>query len=77
MPLDEERVRPWLRLGRTVALFVVGIAGVIHETVVSHGERPTLLILFAAMIGLPFALKADEGSKAPAAPEKQPEKRDA
>jgi hypothetical protein len=45
---------------RDVALFVAGLAGVFHETVVASGERPTLLILFAAMMGLPAFLRADE-----------------
>lgn len=61
--MDVDRFRPALRLGRDVTLFVGGIAGIVHETVVAHSERPTLLILFSAMIGLPFAIKADQGSK--------------
>ena len=45
---------------RDVALFAGGIIGVIHETVVTSGERPTLLILFAAMMGLPLMLRKDD-----------------
>jgi len=41
-------------------LFVVGILGVAHETLVSNSERPTLLLLFAAMVGLPAFLAKDE-----------------
>lgn len=41
-------------------LFLGGLAGVIHETVLSDAERPTLLLLFAAMMGLPAFLRADE-----------------
>jgi hypothetical protein len=33
------------------------MAGVAHETLLSHAERPTLLILFAAMMGLPAFLQ--------------------
>jgi hypothetical protein len=44
---------------RDVILFMAGLAGVIHETAVSATERPTLLLLFAAMMGLPAFLRAD------------------
>lgn len=45
---------------RDAALFMGGMAGVFHETVLQTGERPTLLILFAAMMGLPAFLRADQ-----------------
>lgn len=45
---------------RDMALFAVGLAGVFHETLVATKERPTLLILFAAMLGLPAFLKSDK-----------------
>lgn len=45
---------------RDVAIFGMGLVGIIHETFFSHGERPTLLLLFAAMIGLPAFLRMDE-----------------
>lgn len=48
---------------RDVALFVGGVAGVIHETVLSETERPTLLLLFAAMLGLPAFLRSDDKGK--------------
>lgn len=49
----------WPRL-RDILLFTGGAAGVIHETVLRNGpERPTLLILFAAMLGLPAFLAGD------------------
>jgi hypothetical protein len=35
------------------------MAGVFHETVISTAERPTLLLLFAAMMGLPAFFRAD------------------
>lgn len=54
---------------RDVALFVGGLAGVAHETLVAKSERPTLLLLFAAMMGLPAFLRADDKrDDAPAAP---------
>jgi hypothetical protein len=38
-------------------LFLGGLAGVLHETAFTQSERPTLLILFAAMMGLPAFLR--------------------
>jgi len=45
---------------RDPVLFLGGLAGVAHETVLSSADRPTLLILFAAMLGLPAFLRSDE-----------------
>ena len=53
---------PSARLTQKGVLFVVGLLGVAHETLISEADRPTLLLLFAAMIGLPAFLKADEKS---------------
>lgn len=49
-----------LRISRDTVLFVAGLAGVAHELLVTQGERPTLLLLFAAMVGLPAFLRGDE-----------------
>lgn len=51
-------------------LFVAGVLGVAHETLGDQPERPTLLILFAAMMGLPAFLSksAPAAPDAPAAP---------
>lgn len=49
-----------LRQIRSGILFVVGLGGIGYETIVEHTERPTLLLLFAAMIGLPAFLRLDE-----------------
>lgn len=48
------------RFTQKSVLFVVGLLGVGHETLVSEADRPTLLLLFAAMIGLPAFLRQDE-----------------
>ena len=48
---------------RDLTLFVGGLAGVIHETVFTDLERPALLILFAAMMGLPAFLRSDERTR--------------
>ena len=41
---------------RNVLLFFGGLLGVLHETLTNHGERPTLLLLFAAMMGIAVGL---------------------
>ena len=71
--ITEPELRSWLRLARSVALFVGGFAGVAYETVVSHAERPTLLVLFTAMMGLPFALRADEKTQQTPPPAPKPD----
>ena len=53
--------RRWPKLTRDGAIFVVGLGGIIYETLIHSGEpREPLLIVFAAMIGLPAFLRADE-----------------
>jgi hypothetical protein len=48
----------WLAV-RDTALFLGGFAGAIHETLLSGSDRPDLLILYAAMMGLPAFLESD------------------
>jgi hypothetical protein len=55
-----DRHRRQIRLSRDSLLFLAGLAGVAHETLIANVERPTLLLLFAAMIGLPAFLRHDE-----------------
>lgn len=45
---------------RDAILFIVGLAGIIYVTLTNGGDRPTLLVLFGAMIGLPAFLRTDE-----------------
>jgi len=54
-----------LRRLRSIILFVVGLGGIGYEVVVDHGERPTLLILLGAMVGLPAFLRVDEKRRPP------------
>lgn len=56
---NERLARTWPAV-RDVLLFFGGMAGFAHETVIQAGERPSLLILCAAMMGLPAFLRADE-----------------
>lgn len=48
------------RVTRNLVLFIFGLGGITYETVADHSDRPTLLILFGAMVGLPPILRADE-----------------
>jgi hypothetical protein len=41
-------------------LFFGGLAGVANEAIFQNAERPTLLLLYAAMMGLPAFLRADD-----------------
>lgn len=50
-------------LTRDVVIFVVGLLGIAHETVIVETERPFLLALFAAMIGLTGFLRAEDERK--------------
>lgn len=45
---------------RDTILFGSGLLGVMYETVVEKADRPVLLLLLAAMMGLPVVLRADE-----------------
>lgn len=48
---------------RDILLFLGGLVGVLHETVATNTERPALLVLFAAMMGLPAFFRADESRR--------------
>jgi hypothetical protein len=45
------------RIVRDFTLFTVGLLGVVHETYWTNFDRPGLLVLFAAMMGLPAFLR--------------------
>lgn len=47
------------RLSRDIIVFMTGLLGVVHETVIANTERPGLLLLFAAMMGLPLYLRGN------------------
>lgn len=44
---------------RDIILFFSGLGGVVHETFFQSVDRPELLVMFAAMMGLPAFLQAD------------------
>lgn len=71
-----KRRRPH-HLTRDGGLYAMGLAGIAYEIVIDHTERPTLLILLGAMVGLPSILKLDEKRSAPKEeppPQEQPQK---
>jgi hypothetical protein len=45
---------------RATLLFGGGLAGAAYVTLIDQTDRPTLLILFGAMMGLPLFLRSDE-----------------
>lgn len=47
-------------VARDTVLLVVGLLGVAHETLLRAADRPTLLLMFGAMIGLPSFLGKDK-----------------
>lgn len=53
---------------RDIALFVFGLAGIAHETLIARAERPSLLLLFAAMLGLPAFFPDPRGADGEAPP---------
>lgn len=59
--MDKWEVRRILRQDvRDAVLFLSGLGGVVHETLISPEPREVLLIVFAAMMGLPAFLRMDE-----------------
>jgi hypothetical protein len=54
----------WVRrVTRDTVLFIGGLAGIAHETLLATSQRTELLLLFAAMVGLPAFLRADDRKK--------------
>lgn len=60
--------RPTFLQIRSAVLFAGGMAGVAYVTLLDNTDRPTLLILFAAMLGLPLFLHSDERRPPPLPP---------
>ena len=48
---------------RDTILFLAGLLGVLHQTVISDMAQWPLLVTFSAMMGLPVVLRKDEGGK--------------
>ena len=54
------RRRRHYRITRDGVLFASGLLGVTHETFFSASERPFLLTVFGAMMGMPLFIRMDE-----------------
>jgi len=51
----------WNKITRDLVLFSVGLCLILNEALLRSGpERPSLLIVFSGMIGLPAFLRYDE-----------------
>ena len=54
-----KKLPPWPVIRSTI-LFFFALGGITWETVVEKTERPTLLILFGMMAGLPIFINAED-----------------
>lgn len=52
--------RPRGQTVRNTVIFIVGVSGIVYEAVKEKADRPWLLAVFAAMIGLPAAAVGDD-----------------
>lgn len=52
--------REHLKVTRDTVIFILGIAGIVHEVFLTNLDRPDILVLSMAMIGLPAFLRGDE-----------------
>jgi hypothetical protein len=51
----------WLaKISRDTILFAAGLSGIVYETLRAGAERPSLLMIFGGMMGLPVFLRKDE-----------------
>jgi len=61
---EEARVKQRLPSGfkslRDILMFCIGTAGIGYEAIVQSSERLNLLILYGALLGLPYIFKSDE-----------------
>ncbi|MBA2312751.1 MAG: hypothetical protein H0V97_08130 [Actinobacteria bacterium] len=51
------------RLTRDAIMFTIGAFGFFHELIYTQAERPFILALSGALMGLPFVLSADSKIK--------------
>lgn len=47
---------------RSNVTFVLGVVGLVYETVVKDTERPVLIALFGTLVGAPVWLKVDKAA---------------
>jgi hypothetical protein len=63
---------PRAKITRDTILFVVGLGGIVYETVSGGAEKPTLIIAFVGMVGLPLFIRNDEQRQPPPPPPPEP-----
>jgi hypothetical protein len=51
--------RRTVRITRSLILFVAGLAGLAYEALAVSEPRPTLLVMYAGMLGLPAFIELD------------------
>lgn len=56
----ETRTSWWSKITRDVILFTAGLGLTVNESLRVGPERPSLLVLFAGMMGLPAVMRFDE-----------------
>lgn len=59
-PTEERKWERWDKRLRDLVLFLIGIAGVINELWIEDTPRYVSLIFLGSILGIPFALRADE-----------------
>jgi hypothetical protein len=59
------RIPSGFRSIRDILTAVLGAAGIVHESLLSSQERPTLLIIYAGLLGLPLVLRESERDDKP------------
>lgn len=51
------------KISRDTILFLGGLSGLVYETISGGQEKPTLIIAFVGMLGLPLFIRNDEDKK--------------
>ena len=59
-PIDHYAVQFFVKIVRDLGIFLLGAYGFIHELQRAGAERPQILIMSAAMMGLPLIIRGDE-----------------
>lgn len=56
----QDRWATWDKRVRDSMIFALGVIGALNELFIEKDPRPTALVFIGSIIGVPFALKADE-----------------
>lgn len=58
--IDKHLIQFLVKIGRDSLIFLLGAYAFIHELTRTGSERPQILIMSAAMMGLPLIIRGDE-----------------